>query len=129
MFRLAKGCHQYFSLQCIIIFVIHHLFWTKVTHLYCAFILAHVCKLTPSSITNVRIFKVKENLSSNLCSLGTIGTPLLSSTLNNLMVTCFTSQSFEIKFTISTNTSHAPFDIDESKVQVVDKQSTNVGYM
>jgi hypothetical protein len=85
--------------------------------------------LALSSLTNVKNFKVKENLFGSLCSLGTIGTSLLSSTSNNLMVTCFTSQSFEIKFTTTTNTSHAPFDINESKVQVVNKQSTNVNYM
>jgi hypothetical protein len=37
VFKIAKRCHQNFSLLCIIIIVTHHFFWIKVTHLYCAF--------------------------------------------------------------------------------------------
>jgi hypothetical protein len=29
MFNIIKGCHQYFSLLCIAIFVIHHFFGVK----------------------------------------------------------------------------------------------------
>ncbi len=53
--------------------------------------LAHVYKLDPSSLTKVRIFWVKENLSNNSYNLGAITTLLLFKTLNNMMVTCFAS--------------------------------------
>jgi hypothetical protein len=32
VFRIVEGYHQDFNLQHIIILVIHHLFWWKVTH-------------------------------------------------------------------------------------------------
>jgi hypothetical protein len=53
--------------------------------------LANVCKLDPSSLTNARIFWLKENLFNNSYNLGIIVTPLMSKTLNNPMVTCLAS--------------------------------------
>jgi hypothetical protein len=52
---------------------------------------AHVYKLDPSSLTNARIFKVKESLPNGFFNLGAIATPLVSETSNNLMVTCLAS--------------------------------------
>ncbi len=42
VFRITKRYHQDFSLLRIIIFVIHHLFWWKMVHLYCAFTHIHI---------------------------------------------------------------------------------------
>jgi hypothetical protein len=52
---------------------------------------AHVCKLDPSSLTNARIFWVKENLPNGFYNLGATVTPLGFETSNNSMVTCLAS--------------------------------------
>ncbi len=88
--------------------------------------LAHVYKLDPSFLTNARFFSIKENLSNSSYNLGAIATPFVFKTSSKPMVTCFASQSLEIKFTTTIKTSLAPFDIHKSKVQVVDIQSVNV---
>ncbi len=55
-----------------------------------------------------------------------VTTPLVTS--NNPIVTCFTTQSLEIKLTITTKMSCTPFNIHKSNVQGANKQLTNVGY-
>ncbi len=76
----------------------------------------YVYKLDPSSLTNARIVQVKKNLSNSSYNLKAIAIVLMSETSNNPMVTCLASQSLEIKFTTTTKTSLAPFDIHKSKV-------------
>jgi hypothetical protein len=71
--------------------------------------LAHVYKSNLSSLTNVRIFGVMENLSNSSCNLETITTPLVFEISKNLMVTCFASQSLEIKFTTTTKDTPCSF--------------------
>ncbi len=73
------------------------------------------------------IFVIKENLFSSFYNLRTIVTPLMFVTSNNPIVTCFASHSLEMKLTTMAKTSHVQLNIHRSKVQMVDKQSTNVG--
>jgi hypothetical protein len=56
---------------------------------------------------------------SKCCNLGTIASPLMSLTSNNLIITCLASHLLNKKLTTTTNMSSAPFDIDKSNVQVV----------
>jgi len=76
---------------------------------------AHVYKLDLSSFTKATMFWVKENLCNTSYNLRVIATLDVFVTSNNLMVTCYVSQSLEIKLTTTTKTSCAPFDIHKSK--------------
>ncbi len=55
-----------------------------------------------------------------------VTTPLVTS--KRPIVTCFTTQSLKIKFTITTKMSCTPFDIHKSNLQGANKQLANVGY-
>jgi len=56
---------------------------------------------------------------SKSCNLGTIASPLMSLTLNNLIITCLASHLLNKKLTTTINMSCAPFDVDKSNVHVV----------
>jgi hypothetical protein len=72
--------------------------------------LAHVYKSNLSSLTNVRkTFWVMENLFNSSCNLKTITTPLVFEISKNLVVTCFASQSLEIKFSTTTKDTPCSF--------------------
>jgi hypothetical protein len=75
---------------------------------------AQVYKLDPSSFTKATMFWVKENLCSTSYNLKVITALDVFATSNKLMVTCYISQSFELKLTITTKTSCTPFDIHKS---------------
>jgi hypothetical protein len=70
---------------------------------------------------------VIKKLFSSSYNLKTIATPVMFVTSNSPIVTCFASQSLKMKLTTMAKTSHVQLNIHRSKVQVVDKQSTNVG--
>jgi hypothetical protein len=50
VFKIAKGCHQNFSLLCTTIFVIHHFFWWKLVHPLCVFTFHQYCPLCVSDM-------------------------------------------------------------------------------
>lgn len=74
------------------------------------------------------MFWVKKNLCSTSYNLRVIAAPDVFATSNNSMVTCYISQSLEIKLTTTIKTSCTPFDINKSNVQVVHRQLANASF-